>query len=82
MPLLRVSVCSMWPVVTRDLGIVQNEKFRDLLRKDPKFREPVSFSWHQNYDIIMDACKAYARQWAKKEDVELFPNGLSRSVMY
>ena len=30
-----------------------------------------SFSWHQNFDIIMDACEAYARRWAKKEDVEL-----------
>ena len=25
----------------------------------------------QNFDIIMDACEAYARRWAKKEDVEL-----------
>ena len=58
-------------VVTGDLSIVQNDKLRDLLRKGPKFREPVSFSWHQNFDIIMDACEAYARQWAKKEDVEL-----------
>ena len=58
-------------IVTGDLSIVQNDKLRDLLRKGPKFREPVSFSWHQNFDIIMDGCKAYARQWAKKEDVEL-----------
>ena len=58
-------------VVTGDLSIVQNDKLRDLLRKGPKFREPVSFSWHQNFDIIMDACEAYARQWAKKKDVEL-----------
>ena len=58
-------------VVTGDLSIVQNDKLRDLLRKGPKFREPVSFSWHQNFDIIMDACETYARQWAKKEDVEL-----------
>ena len=42
-----------------------------LLRKGPKYREPTSFSWHQNFDIIMDACEAYARRWAKKEDVEL-----------
>ena len=28
-------------------------------------------TWHQNFDIIMDACETYARQWAKKEDVEL-----------
>ena len=60
-------------VVTGDLSIVKNEKLRDLLRKGPKFREPVSFSWHQNFDIIMDACDAYARKWAKKEDVKLDP---------
>ena len=27
--------------------------------------------WHQNFDIIMDACETYTRRWAKKEDVEL-----------
>ena len=30
-----------------------------------------SYSWHQNFDIIMDACEEYARRWAKKEDVEV-----------
>ena len=55
-------------IVTGDRNIVRNDKLRDLLRKG---REPVSFSWHQNFDIIMDACEAYARQWANKEDVEL-----------
>ena len=58
-------------IVTGDLDIVRNDKLRDLLRKGPKYVEPVSFSWHQNFDIIMDACEAYARRWAKKEDVEL-----------
>ena len=58
-------------IVTGDLNIVRNDKLRYLLRKGPKYREPVSFSWHQNFDIIMDACEAYARRWAKKEDVEL-----------
>ena len=58
-------------VLTGYLSIVQNDKLRDLLCKGPKVREPVSSSWHQNFDIIMDACEAYARQWAKKEDVEL-----------
>ena len=58
-------------IVTGDLNIVRNDKLRDLFRKGPKYREPVSFSWHHNFDIIMDACEAYARRWAKKEDVEL-----------
>ena len=61
----------MLHVVTGDLNIVRNDKLRDLQRKGPKYREPVSFSWHQNFDIIMDACETYARRWAKKEDVEL-----------
>ena len=58
-------------VVTGDLNIVRNEKLRDLLRKGPNFREPVSFTWHQNFDIIMDAGEVYARQWGNKKDVEL-----------
>ena len=41
------------------------------LRIGTNVREPVSFSWHQNFDIIMDTCDAYVRQSAKKEDVEL-----------
>ena len=39
--------------------------------KGQKFREPVSFSWHQNCDIIINACETYGRKWAKKEDVKL-----------
>ena len=63
----------MWPyIVTGDLNIVHNVELRGLLSKDPKYREPVSYSWHQNFGIIMDACEEYARRWAKKkEDVEV-----------
>ena len=57
-------------ILTGDLNTVRNDKLRDLLRKGVKYKEPVSFSWHQNFDIIKDACEAYARRWAKKEDVE------------
>ena len=58
-------------IVTGDLNIVRNVKLRDLLSKGPKYRESVSYSWHQNFSIIMDACEEYARRWAKKEDVEV-----------
>ena len=57
-------------IVRGDLNIVRNIKLRDILRKGPKYREPVSYSWHQNFGIIMEACEEYARRWAKKEDVE------------
>ena len=33
-------------IVTGDLNIVRNVKLRDLLSKGPKYREPVSYSWH------------------------------------
>ena len=49
-------------IVTGDLSIVRNQKLKDVLRKGPKYREPVSFSWHQNFKIIMDACEEYARR--------------------
>ena len=58
-------------IVTGDLSIVRNQKLKDVLHKGPKYREPVSLSWHQNFNIIMDACEEYARRWAKKEDVEV-----------
>ena len=58
-------------IVAGDLSIVRNQKLKDVLRKGPKYRKPVSFSWHQNFNIIMDACEEYARRWAKKEDVEV-----------
>ena len=57
--------------MTGDLNIVRNIKLRDLLSRGPKYWEPVSYSWHQNFGIIMDACEEFARRWAKKEDVEV-----------
>ena len=58
-------------IVTGDLSIVRDQKLKDVLHKGPKYRKPVPFSWHQNFNIIMDACEGYARRWAKKEDVEV-----------
>ena len=36
-----------------------------------KARKIEKFWLHQNFVIIMDACEAYARRWAKKEDVKV-----------
>ena len=58
-------------IVTGDLNIVRNQKLRDILRNGKKYRGPVSFSWHLNFKIVMDASEEYARRWAKKEDVEV-----------
>ena len=56
--------------MTGDLNILRIIKLRDLLLKGPKYREPVSYSWHQNFGFIIDACEEYARRWSKKENVD------------
>ena len=59
-------------IVTGDLNIVRNIKLRGLLSKGTKYRKPFSYSWHQNFGIIMNACEEYVRRWTKKEDVEVY----------
>ena len=54
--------------ITGDFNIV---KLRDILSKDPKYREPRSFTWKQNSKLILDSVEENARCWAKKEDVEV-----------
>ena len=58
-------------IVKGDLSFVRNQKLKDLLHKGPKYRESVYLSWHQNFNITMDACEEHARRWAKKEFVEV-----------
>ena len=47
------------------------------MSKDPKYREPVSFSWHKNFGNIMDACEEYARRGLKR-DVEVYTFGVDQ----
>ena len=53
-----------------NLNIVHNDKLRDVLSKDSKYREPRSLTWKQNSKLIFDFVEEYARRWAKQEDVE------------
>ena len=59
-----------WVKGTGDLGIVKNNKPREVLLKCPKYEEQRYFTWKQNSQLIMDSVEEYARQWAKLEDVE------------
>jgi hypothetical protein len=58
-------------VNTGDVNIVRNEKLKLLVLKGPKFRDPWSFKWQQNFISIMNAFEDYARRWAKSEKEEL-----------
>jgi hypothetical protein len=53
--------------ITGDVNIVKNEELKSLILKGPKFREPRSFKWQQNFLSIMESVEDYARQWAKSE---------------
>jgi hypothetical protein len=58
-------------IITGDVGIVENEGLKSLVRKGPKFREPRSFNWRKNFAYIMNAVEDYAKWWAKREKEEL-----------
>jgi hypothetical protein len=58
-------------IITVDVEIVQNEDLRSLILKGPKFQEPHSFKWRQNFVSIMDSVEEYARRWTEFEGEEL-----------
>jgi hypothetical protein len=57
-------------IITGDVDIVENEVLKSLIRKSPKFREPWSFNWRQNFVSIMNAVEDYAKRWAKRKNEE------------
>ena len=65
-------------IITGDLNIISNKLLQDVLLKGPKYREPKSFSWKQNFKIIMDSVETYARKWVKRESAE--PDALSEWI--
>jgi hypothetical protein len=65
-------------IITGDVDTVENEDLKSLIRKSPKFREPRSFNWRQNFVSIMNAIEDYANRWDKRENEEL--NTLSEWV--
>jgi hypothetical protein len=58
-------------IITGDVDIVENEVLKSLIRKGPKFREPRSLIWRQNFVSIVNAVEDYAKRWAKRENEEL-----------
>ena len=65
-------------IITGNLNIVTNDKLKELLSRGPKYREPRSFSWQQNFKIIMDAVEEHARKWVRRESTDT--NALSEWV--
>ena len=58
-------------VMSGDLKIVNNYKLRQLLSIGPKYRETQPINWKQNFKLLMDSVEVYAKDWAKREKVEV-----------
>ena len=58
-------------VITGDFSIILNSKLRDLIAKDPKYRDPCKVDRDKNLSLLCEAVGQYALQWAKREMVEL-----------
>ena len=58
-------------VITGDLSVIPDSKLRDLIAKDPKYREPCKVYWDKNLSLLCEVVDQYALQWAKHEIVEL-----------
>ena len=58
-------------IITGDLSKVRISKLREILTKGPKYRERRSFTWKQNFKLILDSVEEYAQRWAKKQGVEV-----------
>ena len=57
-------------VITDDFNIIRNAELKAALSKGPKYREPQTFTWRQNFKIIMDSVEDYVRLWAKLEKAD------------
>ena len=58
-------------LITGDLNFVTNDKLRKLLSTGPKYRVANPINWKQNFKLLMDSVEDYARQWARREKVEV-----------
>ena len=56
--------------MTRNLGIVNNPKLRNLLSKGPKYREKERINWDKVRSCISDGIDECVTSWSKYENVD------------
>ena len=56
-------------VVTGDLSIIKDVKLRNLISKDPAYREQNNIDWRVNLKNCKAAVSRYAKKWAKEANV-------------
>ena len=58
-------------VITGDLRVIENAKLRELVAKGPKCREPNRVNWKVKETMFLESIDLYAKNWSKREEVEL-----------
>ena len=58
-------------VITGDLRVIENAKLRELVAKGPKYREPNRVNWKATETMFLESIDLYAKNWSKREQVEL-----------
>ena len=58
-------------VITGDLMVIENVKFRELVARGPKYREPNKINWQSTETMVSNSIDLYAEQWSKREQVYL-----------
>ena len=68
-------------IVTGDLGIIQNESLRNLLKKGPKYRLPRKINWAENRENILQFLEKYIKKWTGKERKESGDRNLNENCL-
>ena len=58
-------------VITGDVSVIENAKLRELVAKGPKYREPDRVNWKATETMFLESIDLYAKNWSKREQVEL-----------
>ena len=58
-------------VITGDLRVIENAKLKELVAKEPKYREPNRINWKATETMFLESIDLYAKNWSKREQVEL-----------
>ena len=56
-------------IITGDIHIVQNNKLRKLLRRDPKYSEPISINFSNCKNKIKNSLTKFCPDWCNKKGV-------------
>ena len=58
-------------VIVGDLRVIENANLRELVAKEPKYREPNRVNWKAKETMLLESIDLYAKHWFKREQVEL-----------